>query len=107
LIAKIAEGERRASARASALAKRREGSTGTLGTPETLRKSEAQEFESEISIDMQDSDTYLLSTLQLQESYKTNNCVKDLAMKFIALEKDNCHRSTTIFPSLKQNNTVG
>ncbi len=49
---KVAAGERRAIARTSALAKRREGSL--LGTPETLRFPELESLELDISLDLED-----------------------------------------------------
>jgi hypothetical protein len=49
---KVAAGERRAIARTSALAKRREGSL--LGTPETLWFPELEYFELDISLDLED-----------------------------------------------------
>jgi hypothetical protein len=49
---KVAAGERRAIARTSALAKRREGSL--LGTPETLGFPELESFELDVSLDLED-----------------------------------------------------
>jgi hypothetical protein len=64
---KMAAGERRASARTSALAKRREG------TPEVLRLPEKESFELDISLDLDDRDIVFsspVSSILIEEKKK-------------------------------------
>jgi hypothetical protein len=75
---KIVAGERRASARTSALAKRREG------TPEVLRLPEKESFELDISLDLDDRDIVFSSPVSSILSEEEKNEEDDEYLEKIA-----------------------
>ncbi len=86
---KMAAGERRASARTSALAKRREG------TPEVLRLPEKESFELDISLDLDDRDIVFsspVSSILSEEKKEADDELEKIADRLVATLNAACSK---------------